>query len=40
MQHGVYMSPANTLHSLSSTAHTDADIKATAEAVSRTLATL
>lgn len=40
MQNGVYMSPANTLHSLSSTAHSDADIAATAEAVARTLATL
>lgn len=40
MQEGIYMSPANTLHSLSSLAHGEAEIKATAEAVARTLATL
>jgi len=40
MENGVYMSPANTLHSLSSLAHDDDDIRATAEAVGRTLATM
>jgi glutamate-1-semialdehyde 2,1-aminomutase len=40
LQSGIYMSPANTLHSLSSLAHSDADIRATAEAVARTLETL
>lgn len=34
---GVFMSPANTLHSLSCLAHTDADIEATADAVGAAL---
>jgi len=40
LAHGVHISPANTLHSLSSLSHTDADIAFTAEAVARTLETL
>ena len=34
---GVFMSPSNTLHSLSCLAHTDADIDATADAVGTVL---
>lgn len=37
LRHGVYMSPSNTLHSLSCTAHTEADIEATADAVGTVL---
>ena len=37
LSHGVHISPANTLHSLSSLSHTDADIAFTAEAIARTL---
>jgi len=37
LRHGVYMSPSNTLHSLSCTAHTEADIEATANAVGTVL---
>ena len=37
LNQGVFMSPANTLHSLSCIAHDEADIQFTANAVARTL---
>lgn len=40
LRHGVHMSPSNALHSLSCTAHTDADVAHTAEAVAAALAEL
>ncbi|HMS95347.1 MAG TPA: hypothetical protein PKA03_09025, partial [Tabrizicola sp.] len=37
MEKGVYMNPSATLHSLSSIAHTEADIAATAKAMAEVL---
>jgi glutamate-1-semialdehyde aminotransferase len=36
-RHGVFMSPSNTLHSLSCIAHTEADIDRTADAIGAAL---